>query len=152
MAVSLSARAASVFGPLYKRPAERLSARENVRGPGRQVDLELGALAVVLGPRQTIDELVAPAPTVVDDRLGGGVAEVDDDQVALPRPGDEVLVGAVVGPAGRVDEPPVAGELGHGGEQTRVEVAQSRIAFLGGPARQEHRDLRAVAVELAVVV
>ena len=74
--------------------------------------------------------------------------------VSGPGPGEEVTAGIVVGPAGHLEQPPVARPYpvaGHGGQQPPVPAGQGGVRRFAGPARQEDRRAHSPALELSLV-
>ena len=75
--------------------------------------------------------------------------------MSLDQHHDQLAMGGVVGPALAVAQGPLAVMdvgVGHRPQQPLVERLQVRVGRLLGPAGEEDGDVRAVAVELAVVV
>src|SRR4051812_38740375 len=99
---SLPARAASVFGRVYKRDGRRLSARpvQEVKAPRPEGDVELAAGALEARARQAVAQVPRRArERHLDATLRERVTEVDDHELVRPGPGHEVVVRVVVRPA-----------------------------------------------------
>ena len=95
-------------------------------------------------------------PREADHRGGRVVGVVDDDEAALvlgrPAPGQQLIEGVVVGPAGRFALLPLAvSELVGDLDESEVEAAEIGVVGFRGSSSEEDGDVDLPSVELAFV-